>query len=74
VSGGNWCYTPAGDETVNVTIRCTDSCGAFCDESFSATFAINEAPVCTPIPDTSFFQCVPTQVCLPVSSTDAMAI
>ncbi len=71
VSGGNWCYTPAGDETVNVTIRCTDACGAFCDESFSATFAINEAPVCTPIPDTSFFQCAPAQVCLPVLSTDA---
>lgn len=71
VSGGNWCYTPAGDETVNVTIRCTDACGATCDESFSVTFNVNEAPVCASIPDTSFFQCAPAQVCLPVSATDA---
>lgn len=71
VSGGNWCYTPVGDETVNVTIRCTDACGAFCDETFSVTFQINEAPVCTPVADTSFFQCAPAQVCLPVSASDA---
>ncbi|HWO58069.1 MAG TPA: T9SS type A sorting domain-containing protein [bacterium] len=70
VSGGNWCYTPSGDETVNVTIRCTDACGAYCEESFSVTFVINDAPVCSPIADTSYFQCVPTQVCRPYGSTD----
>jgi len=40
VSGGNWCYTPVGDETVNVTIRCTDACGAYCEETFSVTFDV----------------------------------
>ncbi len=70
LSGGNWCYTPTGDETVNVTIRCTDACGAFCEESFSVTFDINDAPVCSPIADTSYFQCAPTQVCRPYGSTD----
>ncbi|MEW5876211.1 MAG: VWA domain-containing protein, partial [Candidatus Zixiibacteriota bacterium] len=71
VSGGNWCYTPAGDETVNVTIRCTDACGAYCEETFSVTFQINEAPVCNAISDTTYFQCAPTQVCRPVGATDA---
>ncbi len=25
---GQWCYTPASDQTVTVVMRCTDSCGA----------------------------------------------
>jgi hypothetical protein len=70
ISGGNWCYTPAGDGAVTVTIRCTDACGATCDKTFHVTFNINEAPVCNVPRDTTVFQCSPTQVCLPVSATD----
>ncbi|MEW5700677.1 MAG: VWA domain-containing protein [Candidatus Zixiibacteriota bacterium] len=70
LSGGNWCYTPSGDETVTVTIRCTDACGLYCEKTFHVTFDINDAPVCNIPNDTSFFQCTPTQVCLPVSATD----
>ncbi|MFH2055766.1 MAG: FlgD immunoglobulin-like domain containing protein, partial [bacterium] len=39
-----WTYTPTGDQTVNVTVRCTDACGMFCEDEFSITFEINEAP------------------------------
>jgi len=70
LSSGNWCYTPSGDETVNVTIRCTDACGAYCEESFSVTFSMNDAPACVSVSDTTYFQCAPTEVCRPVSATD----
>ncbi|MBI3872621.1 MAG: T9SS type A sorting domain-containing protein, partial [candidate division Zixibacteria bacterium] len=71
LSGGNWCYTPTGDQTVAVTVRCTDACGASCEKTFHVTFDINEAPVCSVPNDTTIFQCTPTPVCMPVSATDA---
>ena len=71
LAGGNWCYTPTGDQTVTVTIRCTDACGAYCEKTFHVTFDINDAPVCSVPRDTTIFQCAPAQVCLPVSATDA---
>ncbi|MBI3871979.1 MAG: VWA domain-containing protein, partial [candidate division Zixibacteria bacterium] len=70
LSGGNWCYTPTGDQTVDVTIRCSDACGAFCEKTFHVTFDINDAPVCNLPRDTTIFQCAPAQVCLPTSATD----
>ena len=70
ISGGNWCYTPTGDQTVNVTIRCSDSCDAYCEKTFRVTFDINDGPVCNVPRDTTIFQCTPAQVCLPVSATD----
>ncbi|MFH1700686.1 MAG: T9SS type A sorting domain-containing protein [Candidatus Zixiibacteriota bacterium] len=42
---GQWCYTPEGSETVEVTIRFTDMCGAYCDGTFTAEFNINDGPV-----------------------------
>jgi hypothetical protein len=46
LSNGQWCYTPTGDETVNVTVVCTDDCGNTCESSFAVTFEINEGPTC----------------------------
>ncbi len=64
LSGGNWCYTPAGDETVVVTIRCTDVCGAYCEGSFTIQFDMNEPPVVSCPNDTSVnFLCEPSQIC-----------
>jgi hypothetical protein len=71
IVGGNWVYTPSGDEVANVTVRCTDACGAYCEDSFVITFSMNEAPICSGPADQSFFQCTPTQVSLPVGATDA---
>jgi len=70
ISGGDWCYTPSGDEAVAVTIRCEDDCGAYCEETFNVTFDINAAPVCNVPNDTTIFQCTAAQVCLPVSCSD----
>ncbi|MCK4656066.1 MAG: hypothetical protein KAT85_03520, partial [candidate division Zixibacteria bacterium] len=71
IIGGYWVYTPSGDETANVTIRCTDECGAYCEKSFTVTFEINEAPVCTLPQDDSFFVCGDSTFSFPVSATDA---
>ncbi|MBI3871937.1 MAG: hypothetical protein HY304_02535 [candidate division Zixibacteria bacterium] len=71
LSGGQWCYTPAGDEVDTVTIRCTDALGATCSGSFTVTFDISQAPVCNVPNNPTIFQCAPTQVSLPVFATGA---
>ncbi|MFQ5452946.1 MAG: hypothetical protein ACE5D6_02015, partial [Candidatus Zixiibacteriota bacterium] len=58
------------DETVSVTIRCTDSCGAYCESSFNVTFDINDAPLLDVPVDTSFMLCEPGAVTIPISATD----
>ncbi|MFQ5452761.1 MAG: Ig-like domain-containing protein, partial [Candidatus Zixiibacteriota bacterium] len=65
-----WVYTPTTSETVEVTIRCTDTCGLFCESTFSASFIINEAPVCDVPNDTNIFLCNIQEVSLPYSYTD----
>ncbi|MEW5700875.1 MAG: VWA domain-containing protein [Candidatus Zixiibacteriota bacterium] len=72
ISGGNWCYTPTGAGTANVTIRCTDALGSFCEGSFQVQFVTNTAPTCTVWPrDTTIVLCQwPSQICLPVAGTD----
>ncbi|RKX23127.1 MAG: hypothetical protein DRP51_01225, partial [Candidatus Zixiibacteriota bacterium] len=47
IVGGNWVYTPSGDETAVVTIRCQDDMGAYCEATFTIIFDINSAPVIT---------------------------
>ena len=71
IVNGEWCYTPAGDETANVTIQCEDACGATSQCSFAITFEINEAPVCNVPGDATIFQCVPTEYSVAVSCSDA---
>jgi hypothetical protein len=72
VNGGMWCYTPTTSQTVNVTIRATDSCGVFSDCSFSVTFDLNDSPVCNVPSNVTIYQaCEPQEVRLPVSATDA---
>jgi hypothetical protein len=45
LTDGLWCYTPSGDETAMVTVKCTDECGAVCESSFTVTFDLDEPPV-----------------------------
>ncbi|MEZ5360672.1 MAG: T9SS type A sorting domain-containing protein [Candidatus Zixiibacteriota bacterium] len=68
--GGNWCYTPSGDQAVTVTLKCTDSCNAYCESSFTVTFDLNQAPTLTLPNDTTIFQCSPQEVCLPYTVSD----
>lgn len=68
--GGNWCYTPSGTQTVNVTIRCEDSCNAYCESSFQIQFNVNQAPVIAFGNDTTIFQCTPAQICANYTVSD----
>lgn len=71
LSNGQWCYTPTGDEQVAVTIRCADSCGAYCEGTFNVNFVINDPPVCQVPNDTAMtFLCSLQAITLPVGATD----
>ncbi len=68
---GSWCYTPSGDETVDVLVTCLDSCGASCESEFSVAFEVNEPPVCGfNWEDTTIFQCQPEEICIPYFRND----
>lgn len=46
IIAGEWVYTPLGDETVTVTIRCYNECEAWCEDNFTVTFETNNPPEC----------------------------
>jgi hypothetical protein len=69
-SRGNWVYTPYGQDTVHVTIRCVDSCGAYCEGSFTVSFvADNLKPVCKPTLDTTIHVCASVPIMIPLYTT-----
>ncbi len=37
IIGDQWCYTPTGNESSDVTVRCEDDCGNYCDATFHVT-------------------------------------
>jgi len=61
---GQWCYTPQGAETVTVTVRATDSCGAYCDRTFQVTFDVNQPPTVSCPGDTTLWSCDMTDICI----------
>ena len=67
---GYWVYTPTQDDTVSVTVRGTDNCGAYCEDSFTVAIDINDAPVCEVPSDTTIALCEPTEITLPVIASD----
>ncbi len=71
--GGNWCYTPSGSETVVVTMRCEDTCDAYCESQFTVTFDMNEAPAISLGNDTSIFLCATDDLCFTYTTSDADA-
>ncbi len=68
--GGNWCYTPVSDQAVTVTMRCEDSCGAYCESQFTVEFDINSPPTIAFGNDTSIFLCESEEICLPYVASD----
>jgi len=68
--GGNWVYTPAMEETLSVTIRCEDECGAYCEQTFEVIFDMNSAPVCSLPADAEYFVCADSTFNFDVSATD----
>ncbi len=70
LSGGNWCYTPIASQIVNVTVLCTDACGATCQSDFTVEFKINQAPSIAFANYGQFFLCSPQQICVSYSASD----
>ncbi len=78
LADGMWCYTPTGDQSVTVTVRCWDECdgvygyASACEGSFTIDFEINEPPVAE-CPDNIFkamFEL--SEICVPgFSCSDA---
>ncbi|HUU46628.1 MAG TPA: hypothetical protein VM118_12930, partial [Acidobacteriota bacterium] len=68
---GEWCYTPSGNETVGVTVQCTDTCGQTCEGSFTVTFDMNDAPVCNATSSTGSPLCVPPVHIVTFETSDA---
>ncbi len=66
----NWCYTPVSDQTVTVTLRCQDSCGAVCETQFAVEIDINGPPEIAMGNDTAIFLCAVQEICLPYVATD----
>jgi len=60
--GEIWCFYAEDDDTFDVIIRCEDSCGAFCEDTFTVIVDINDPPVCNPRNDTTIFLCQPTEL------------
>ncbi|MBU2626135.1 MAG: hypothetical protein KKG33_11310 [candidate division Zixibacteria bacterium] len=70
VADGYWQYAPSIGDTVDVTVRCTDDCGEYCDESFRAIFEFNSPPVCGSRGDTTVSMVSLETIFVPVSATD----
>ncbi|HUV29755.1 MAG TPA: T9SS type A sorting domain-containing protein [Acidobacteriota bacterium] len=70
LTGGDWCYTPVTSQSVTVTVRCLDSCGAECTSSFKVEFEINESPVVQFGPDFDTTLCLSSSICLPYTAYD----
>lgn len=71
IIGDGWYYTPLGEDSVSMTIRCTDSLGYSCETAFSVIFEENDVPVCIAPNDTSIVHIAPpSEINLPISAHD----
>ncbi len=66
-----WYYTPLAEETIEVTIICTDSLGYSCESTFFVTFEINDLPLLTLPADTALLELRPaTELVYPITMLD----
>jgi len=70
IVNGNWCYTPASDQVVTVTMHCEDACGAICESPFTVEFVINNSPQISFGNDMTVSLCSIEEICLPYFASD----
>ncbi len=70
-ASGLWCFTPMTSGVYSVVAVVADSCGAADTVSMSYTVTLNAAPSIAFGNDTTIFQCVSAQLCLPYAAIDA---
>ncbi len=68
--GTNICFTPGATGIYTFVLEASDACGETHEDTVVIDVTINTAPVCSVPDDTTIFQCVPQEVCLPVSGDD----
>ena len=69
--GTQICFTPTASGSYEFILEATDVCGTTDRDTVVIDVTVNTAPVCQVPSDTIIFQCTASQVCLPVSATDA---
>ncbi|MDX9858558.1 MAG: T9SS type A sorting domain-containing protein [candidate division Zixibacteria bacterium] len=68
--GGNWVFTPSGDQSVTVAVMCIDQCGATCTDTFHVTIDINNRPVVSAGADSTVITCDGGTICRTIVSSD----
>ncbi len=64
------CFTPDTVGVYTFILRAVDACGLTDEDTVSITVALNSPPVCIIPNDTTLFQCTPTEIRLPINSSD----
>ncbi|HUU46548.1 MAG TPA: hypothetical protein VM118_12525 [Acidobacteriota bacterium] len=67
---GNWTYLPISEGEAIVTVRCTDACGHFCEESFMIILDLNDPPVIDIPEQVTKNICGPQEICIPIATED----
>jgi len=68
---GQLCFNADTSGTYIITLYAQDDCGVVTQSTpIEFNITINSTPVCDVPNDTTFFQCLPSQVTLPVTATD----
>jgi hypothetical protein len=69
-NGSQICFTPDTAGVYTFVLRAVDDCGESDEDTVAITIQLNSPPVCQVPANTSYFQCSPQQVTLPVSGND----
>jgi hypothetical protein len=69
-AAGQICFTPDTSGIYSFVLRAVDYCSAFDEDTVLVDVTLNSPPVCDIAGDTSYFQCIPTQVSRRVTATD----
>ena len=65
------CFTPTTSDAYTFILTATDECGLSAVDTVTVTVTINAPPVCVVPNDTTIFQCLAEEVCLPAYGSDA---
>ena len=69
-SSSTICFTPDTAGVYTFVLRAVDACGLSDEDTVNVTVSTNTAPICMMPNDTTLFQCSPTEIRLPINSSD----
>ena len=68
---GKLCFTPTESGTYTLFLQAHDACERVVGDTALVTVTVGHYPVVSGLSDTTIYMCKPTQICWPVSVTDA---